>query len=179
MQRFFLLVFAVLAAFVLGGCVPPRSGYRGAHRIEIATKVTVTPSSAFAMPLKGTVRVLSKFGTRGRRPHTGVDLRSGKGKGAGEPVLASRAGRVMSVGWVRGYGKQAMIEHADGYRTRYAHMRSVSVDLGERVEQGRQIGRVGATGRASAPHLHFEVITPDGKFIDPLLLLPPGSLQQK
>jgi murein DD-endopeptidase MepM/ murein hydrolase activator NlpD len=130
------------------------------------------------MPLKGQVRLLSGFGRRNRRMHTGLDLRSGRGKGAGEPVLAVRDGRVMSVGWVRGYGKQAMIEHNDGYKTRYAHMSSVSVDLGERVLQGRQIGRVGSTGHSSAPHLHFEVITPMGEFIDPLLLLPRTTLKK-
>jgi murein DD-endopeptidase MepM/ murein hydrolase activator NlpD len=167
-----LAFFLSLTTLFVSGCVPPARH----TRIAIATKITVVPESPFQMPLKGPVRLLSGFGRRGARPHTGVDLRSGKGKGRGEPVLAARAGRVMSVGWVRGYGKQATIEHADGYRTRYAHMESVSVNLGERVEQGRQIGRVGATGRASAPHLHFEVITPDGKFIDPFLFLPKDRL---
>ena len=85
----------------------------------------------------------------------------------------------MSVGWVRGYGKQAMIEHSDGYRTRYAHMSSSNVELGQRVEQGKQIGRVGSTGHSSAPHLHFEVLTPKGQFIDPLLFLPKDQIQRK
>ncbi len=172
MRTFFILLSIVGTVIVGVGCVPPRS----THRLAIANKVTIAPSSPFEMPLKGSVRLLSPFGQRGKRPHTGVDLSSGKGKGAGEPVLASRAGRVMSVGWVRGYGQQATIEHSDGYRTRYAHMKSVSVDLGERVEQGHQIGRVGSTGHSTAPHLHFEIITPDGKFIDPLLLLPKDRL---
>jgi murein DD-endopeptidase MepM/ murein hydrolase activator NlpD len=170
-----LLHLLAVTALWTAGCVPPRS----LHPIVIAKKVTVEPSTAFDMPLKGTVRLLSPFGRRGKRSHTGVDLRSGKGKGAGEPVLASRSGRVMSVGWERGYGKQATIEHPDGYRTRYAHMRSVNVELGQRVEQGAQIGKVGATGRATAPHLHFEVITPKGAFIDPLLFLPKDRLAKR
>lgn len=173
MRHHVSLVLIALTGFV--GCVPPRSS----SHVVMTTRITTKPSDPFQMPLSGNVRLLSAFGERGRRPHTGVDLRSGSGNGAGQPVLAARAGRVMSVGWIRGYGQQVTIEHADGYKTRYAHMKSVNVDLGQRVELGHSIGRVGATGRASAPHLHFEVITPKGAFIDPLLLLPTDHLSKK
>ena len=166
-------VYFMFGLIFMLGCVPSRAQ----KPLQMATRVTVKPSQPFELPLKRPVQLLSKFGPRDGKPHTGLDLRNGKG--AGEPVLASRVGRVMAVGWVRGYGRQAVIEHPDGYRTRYAHMSAVRVRLGQRVEQGANIGKVGSTGRSSAPHLHFEIITPDGKFIDPLHLLPRGQIQLK
>jgi murein DD-endopeptidase MepM/ murein hydrolase activator NlpD len=59
-----------------------------------------------------------------------------------------------------GYGNMVLINHGDGYKTRYAHLLegSITVRIGETVEGGKTIGRVGSTGNSSGPHLHFEVI---------------------
>jgi murein DD-endopeptidase MepM/ murein hydrolase activator NlpD len=99
----------------------------------------------------------------------GVDLqRSRKG---GEQVLASRGGRISFAKVMSGYGRIVSILHKDGYVTRYAHLKTFLVKTGERVDAGDPVGIVGKTGRASTPHLHFEVLTPEGKFIDPMYFL--------
>ncbi len=83
--------------------------------------------------------------------HTGLDIAAAHGT----PVGASRRGRVTTAGWMGGYGYAVVIEHADGYRTLYGHLSSVSVRQGAFVEAGRFIGRVGSTGLSTGPHLHF------------------------
>jgi murein DD-endopeptidase MepM/ murein hydrolase activator NlpD len=67
----------------------------------------------------------------------------------------------------RGYGQQVLIEHADGWFTRYAHLRSFSVSPGQWVEAGTKVGIVGHSGRASGPHLHFEILTPARRPVNP------------
>lgn len=137
--------------------------------IRVQRHIDAKPSAPFHRPLDHAV-TLSKFGPRDGSYHTGIDLR-GK-RGGGDTVHASRAGRVMSVGFVRGYGKQIEIWHSDGYKSRYAHLKSIKVKLGENVAARQPIGIVGRTGHATTAHLHFEIITPDGYYIDPALLLP-------
>lgn len=155
---------AAFLIFLMTACAPTITKH-----VRVQNHVDQKPSQNFAMPLEN-AKVLSKFGPRSGSYHTGLDLR-GK-RGGGDLVYSARAGRVMSVGWVRGYGKQIRIDHPDGYKTRYAHLKSVKVKLGQQVTAHQPIGIVGATGRASTPHLHFEITTPDGYFIDPMLLLP-------
>lgn len=99
----------------------------------------------------------------------GVDLQ--KSRRGGDYVLATRSGKVIASKRMRGYGRLIAIHHDDGYVSRYAHLRQYLVKPGMRVEAGDKIGIVGQTGRASTPHLHFEILTPGGKFIDPMTLL--------
>jgi murein DD-endopeptidase MepM/ murein hydrolase activator NlpD len=113
--------------------------------------------------------VTSDFGWR-RDPftgatsfHRGVDLRASEG----DPIMSAGAGRVVFSGTDGGYGTSVIIEHADGVRTRYAHLSAALVALGEHVTQGQRIGLAGQTGRATAPHLHYEVLA-DGRAVDPL-----------
>jgi murein DD-endopeptidase MepM/ murein hydrolase activator NlpD len=101
--------------------------------------------------------------------HTGIDLQ--KNRKGGDLVLASRPGKVVSAQNFSGYGKAVMILHKDGYRSRYAHLRGYKVKVGQKVKAKQPIGIVGQTGRATTPHLHFEILTPDGKFIDPAFFL--------
>jgi murein DD-endopeptidase MepM/ murein hydrolase activator NlpD len=104
------------------------------------------------------------FGPRGRRFHTGIDYPAAKGT----PVTAAASGLVIVAGWsVGGWGRLVTIEHSSGTRTFYAHLSRVGVRPGQRVEAGQRIGRVGASGGATGPHLHFEVQL-RGAAVDPL-----------
>ena len=104
------------------------------------------------------------FGPRGARFHTGVDLLAP----AGTAVAAAAPGRVVFAGYAAGgWGNLVMIRHADGVTTRYAHLSRVLARAGERVSTGAEIGRVGSTGDATGPHLHFEVRVRDAA-VDPL-----------
>ncbi|MBI1748488.1 MAG: peptidoglycan DD-metalloendopeptidase family protein [Acidobacteria bacterium] len=120
----------------------------------------------FILPVHG--QETSGFGLRthpisgGSHFHRGVDLAAP----AGAPILAARRGRVVSSGYMEGYGKTVLIEHADGYRTRYAHLQTIGVAAGDDVRQGQALGRVGQSGRATGPHLHFEVMH-NHKWINP------------
>jgi LysM repeat protein len=103
-------------------------------------------------PIRG--RATSGFGPRGRSVHEGIDLAAPKGT----PVLASASGRVAYSGnGMSGYGKVVVIKHTNDLSTVYAHNSSLLVRMGDRVGQGQTIAKVGATGRATGPHLHFEI----------------------
>ncbi|MDC0715723.1 peptidoglycan DD-metalloendopeptidase family protein [Nannocystis bainbridge] len=75
-----------------------------------------------------------------------------------DPVVAAAAGKVSRVAneGATSYGKWVEIDHGGGYRTRYAHLNSQSVTVGQSVSQGQKIGTVGSTGGSSGPHLHYE-----------------------
>ncbi|MCF7822272.1 MAG: M23 family metallopeptidase [Mariprofundaceae bacterium] len=113
-------------------------------------------------------RVTSRFGRRGSRMHDGIDI----GAKEGTPVYAAAAGEVVySDQRLSGYGKLIIIRHSRDMFTAYAHNQRNLVRKGNRVKSGDVIARVGRTGRASGPHLHFEVrrgSTP----VDPLAYLP-------
>jgi murein DD-endopeptidase MepM/ murein hydrolase activator NlpD len=87
--------------------------------------------------------------------HPGIDLATPKGT----PVRAADSGFVEFVGWDNtGYGNMILINHGNGYVTRYAHLSAFNVVPGDSVKKGDLIGRVGSTGHSTGPHLHFEVI---------------------
>ena len=121
----------------------------------------------FAMPIKYT-GVNSAFGNR-YHPilkryigHAGVDL-----KARYIPFRATKGGVVKFAGVQSGYGKIVIITHSNGYESRYAHLNSYKVRVGERVKQGQVLGQTGNTGRSTGPHLHFE-IRKNGRVINPL-----------
>jgi murein DD-endopeptidase MepM/ murein hydrolase activator NlpD len=111
------------------------------------------------------------FGPRGARFHAGIDLLAP----AGTAVIAAGPGVVT---WAHmragGWGRLVVVRHPDGVRTLYAHLESISVHVGDEVSGGTILGRVGATGDATGPHLHFEVRV-HGAAIDPLGALVPLS----
>ena len=123
-----------------------------------------------AAPLPLPARITSRFGLRedpfgaGQRFHHGVDIAAAYGR----EVPAVADGRVAFAGARGSYGNMVEIEHADGTRSRYAHLAAVTVREGEAVGAGRPIGTVGATGRSTGPHLHFELLQ-HGKPVDPEL----------
>ena len=87
-------------------------------------------------------------------PHLGTDYAAP----TGTRVRATARGAIVHAGWKGGYGKLVEISHPNGYRTRYAHLSQISVKKGQHVPQAATIGKVGATGRATGPHLHYELI---------------------
>ena len=97
-----------------------------------------------------------------QRPHLGTDY----GASTGTLVWTTARGEVAYAGWKGGYGKLVEIIHANGYRTRYAHLSKIAVRRGQLVQQKESIGKVGATGLATGPHLHYEIIK-DGHHINP------------
>ena len=103
------------------------------------------------------------------RMHDGVDI----GATTGTPIHAFAGGAVTFAGPRGGYGNVVIVEHPGGLETRYAHQSAVDVAVGQRVEAGQVLGRVGATGTATGPHLHFE-LRRDGASIDPGPYLPTG-----
>lgn len=100
--------------------------------------------------------------------HSGLDIAGDRG----DPVVAASAGVVLRSEWHSGYGRMVEIDHGFGITTLYGHNRRVVVDEGDRVEEGELIAIMGATGRATGPHLHFELLF-DGHPVDPLPYLPP------
>lgn len=118
--------------------------------VEPARIAVVSPRS-LAWPVEGVL--YSPFGVRDGTRHDGIDIAAPEGT----PVRAAAAGRVVFAGEQRGYGNLVLLEHPGGLITVYAHAREVLVAVGDEVEAGQLIARVGRTGRASGPHLHFEV----------------------
>jgi len=110
--------------------------------------------------------VSSRYGQRGGRMHTGIDI----ARSASYNIVAADNGRVVFAGWDGAYGYSIIIDHNNGYRTRYAHLRSIKVRVGQVVERGQVIGVMGSTGRSTGTHLHFEVIK-NGRTINPLSVL--------
>jgi len=106
--------------------------------------------------------------------HPGVDLEADYGT----PVRASAAGTVVANGYDGGYGIKIDIDHGNGYHTWYAHLEAVDVAVGTHVYKGQQIGHAGATGFATGPHLHYQVMY-NGSPVDPTPFLsgvPPSVL---
>ena len=118
-------------------------------------------ASGFIWPVNGPV--VSPFGMRWGRMHTGIDI----GVSYGTPIHAAASGQVIYAGWMDGYGNLVFIDHGRGISTGYAHQSSIAVSNGQSVTQGQVIGYVGCTGHCFGPHLHFEVRV-NGSPVDPL-----------
>ena len=123
----------------------------------------------FVLKPLGVNRVTSHFNRqrfhpilKEQRPHLGTDY----GAPTGTLVWTTARGEVVYAGWKGGYGKLVEIVHPNGYRTRYAHLSKILVRKGQLVQQKEIIGKVGATGLATGPHLHYEIIK-DGHHINP------------
>jgi murein DD-endopeptidase MepM/ murein hydrolase activator NlpD len=98
--------------------------------------------------------------------HNGLDIAGERG----QPVYATASGTVREVGYQGAYGNLIVIDHGFGLETRYGHLLKLLVKPGAKVQRGDIIGQVGATGRATGYHLHYEV-TANGRLINPLQLL--------
>ncbi|MFA5711816.1 M23 family metallopeptidase [Mycolicibacterium sp.] len=141
-----------------------------------ADAVPVSLGGAWSFPVPG-----HSIGNRGhgvqthpvygdQRMHHGVDI----GAPYGTPIVAARPGKVTYVGASGGYGLRVDVDHGQGVVTRYAHLSSIDVVLGQIVDAAQRLGLVGSTGTSTAPHLHFEVRR-DGRSIDPAPLFSAAS----
>ena len=128
-------------------------------------------------PIEGPLDVTSTFGPRldpflGRPAmHTGIDLH----EETGDLVTATADGTVTIAGPDGGYGNMVEIDHGGGLATRYAHLSAIEVAVGQRVRAGAVVGRVGSTGRATGPHLHYETRI-DGTPVDPARFLKAAAI---
>jgi murein DD-endopeptidase MepM/ murein hydrolase activator NlpD len=93
------------------------------------------------------------FGGGGREFHEGLDIAAD----FGTPVNATADGLVIWAAPHAGYGNAVVLYHSNGITTRYGHLSRISVEAGQRVRRGDQIGNVGSTGRSTGPHVHYEV----------------------
>jgi murein DD-endopeptidase MepM/ murein hydrolase activator NlpD len=127
------------------------------------------PERRWQWPLEDYTYVRGLIPARnGRRAHRGVDLAAPRGT----PILAMAPGRVVRAGWgLTGYGRWVVIDHGDGFKSLYAHCSRVDVEVGDHVRAGQRIAAVGASGRSTGNHLHFEIRVNDQP-IDPESLLP-------
>jgi murein DD-endopeptidase MepM/ murein hydrolase activator NlpD len=125
----------------------------------------VMPAVQFVRPVPGPI--VSPFGPRGVSWHGGVDLRAERQ----DAIRAASAGMVITSGWERAYGHVVKIWHHNDLMTVYAHNHENLTRVGDWVEQGQVIATVGSTGRATAPHLHFEIRLAGRKY-NPIFWLP-------
>jgi len=117
----------------------------------------------------------SHYGTRAdpftgeRAIHRGVDIANR----FGAPVLATSRGVVTFAGKMKDFGYMVDVEHGYGFKTRYGHLSSLAVKVGDEVSDSQLVGRVGSSGRSTGPHLHYEVHR-NGKSLNPASFLPRG-----
>jgi len=128
---------------------------KGTRVIQVASR-SGSGSGTMAWPVAG---YISQYFGR----HTGIDIAGG----SGSAVMAADSGTVTFAGWDGGYGRCVVINHGNGLSTRYAHLSSMSVSVGNSVSRGQAIGTRGSTGNSTGPHLHFEVLS-GGSFVNPL-----------
>jgi murein DD-endopeptidase MepM/ murein hydrolase activator NlpD len=121
----------------------------------------------FAWPIRGSV--ISRFGEKVETSvNKGIDISAAQGKA----VVAAKAGRIVYCdSYFKGFGQTVIIDHTEGYQTVYSYNSAILVKVGDSVRQNQAIAKVGQSGRAKEPMLHFE-IRHNGEPQDPIRYLP-------
>jgi murein DD-endopeptidase MepM/ murein hydrolase activator NlpD len=168
-----ILVMQLAGCATIGGTSPTQSALMEpinpvAKLVAPAKKIDTAPQENLLTIKPTDGKLSSVYGMRklrGRTPrfHKGIDIQSNRGT----PVLASGNGIVLFAGKKGSYGKLVEIQHDDGLVTRYAHLDTIVVKKGQKVQPALKIGTVGKTGRAAGYNLHFEVLV-ENKPVDPL-----------
>jgi len=117
------------------------------------------PNGKFNWPTPGYTRVTSDYGMRihpvlkTRRMHTGVDI----GAPNGSSAVAGELGEVIYAGWFGGYGWTVVVDHGGDISSMYPHLSKITVNEGDIVARGQEVGKIGTSGLSTGPHIHFEV----------------------
>ena len=162
-----------------GGTITDKTSTRANRLLKELDRINLfriaADKSPVAMPVKSAFRFTSPFGYRkdpkgaGRRMHAGVDFAGARGSA----IYATADGVVSHAGWQSGYGRLVKIKHAFGIETRYAHNSKIRVKVGQRVSRGDRISDMGATGRVTGTHLHYEVRL-NGTPVNPMTYIKAG-----
>ena len=118
--------------------------------VTITIRLTEAYDHPFVQPVRG--KVISKFGQRGRRMHTGTDIKLN----SGDTVRCAFDGKVRLAKRFSGYGNLVLVRHSNGLETIYGHLKAIKVNVNDIIKAGDIIGLGGRTGRATCDHLHFE-----------------------
>ena len=135
--------------------------------VGTAERPPTVGDGVYIWPLESGYTLTSRYGHRWGRLHAGIDL----GTPVGNDVLAADGGTVTRAGYFGGYGYCVDIDHQNGQMTRYGHLSSILVDVGDEVYEGQHIAESGNSGASTGPHLHFEIHS-NGQSHDPLQDLP-------
>lgn len=136
--------------------------------LKLQAKLAVTPNIWPA----DSRRITSEYGvrrdpfTKRARFHAGIDI----GGKIGDPVYATADGTVISADRDSSHGKNIIISHGNGLKTRYSHLSKIIAEPGQKVKKGELIGLMGSTGRSTGPHLHYEILK-NGSPVDPMTYL--------
>ncbi len=156
-----ILALSLTAVLLFTGCTLPTLPHEWQKYLDFkfTDYIQMKDGVLWGIPCAYT-RVSSDYGNRvhpvtGKwKLHKGIDLAAPEGT----PIYASRTGVVYYAGWdTTGGGNIVTIDHQDGYRTQYMHMKEFVVEKGQEVEMGQLIGYVGKTGTATGFHLHFTI----------------------
>ena len=132
---------------------------------------TQSPDFAFMKPVKGSFSSLFGlkrfFNEKPRNPHSGLDIAAPKGA----PILTPSPGKVVLTGNFFFNGNVVYVDHGQGLISMFCHLSEIGVEQGDTLIKGQPLGKVGATGRVTGPHLHWSVSLNNAR-VDPMLLLP-------
>lgn len=157
---------------------PPSDELTALIQSLVERRTASAPIRSVKAILDGPLQVSSGYGMRSdpftgaREWHAGIDLTAQ----AGTAIHPAEPGRVVFSGWQAGYGNTVIVQHADGVQTLYAHNQKNLVRKGDRVTETTRIAKVGSTGRATGPHVHFEVRR-EGVAVNPETYLSAASIQ--